>query len=339
MNQLNTSASCRRRSASRREFVAGAIALVAAPLAAGAQQPRNRPLIAFLGAQADSPTGLRRQIVPALAKAGWVEGQNFDAVWRFANGDLARLAGLAREIVSVNPDIILAASTATVVELHKLTSTIPIVGTVVSDPIGLGLSSSFARPDRNFTGTIASIESLSGKILDIALDLMPATARVGVLSNPQGPNTPAFLVPVLEVAKARKVELVSADVSAPDQIDQAIAFFARERVDFILPTSDPLFSAERIRIVQLALAVRLPVVHQYKYMVDAGGLMSYGPSSVAMVERGAYFVDRLLRGAKISDLPLEFAMTFELAINLITAKALGIAIPEIVMLRATDVIE
>jgi putative tryptophan/tyrosine transport system substrate-binding protein len=322
---------------SRRTFAVGALGSVAAPLVARAQQ-RARPMLGFLGGSDDRPSGLRA-IVGALQATGWVEGRTHDAVWRFGEGDLGRIRAYAQELVALNPNLIVTSSTPAAIAVRSLTRTIPFVGTVVSDPIGNGLSSSFNRPDANFTGTISNIETLPGKILDVGLDLFPRASRIGVLSVPDDPITNAFLPPIAEVARAKNVEIVHAGARSALEIEPAIAGLGVVRVDFLFVASNALLIAERHRVAAGVMSAKLPAIGQYRDYVGAGLLMSYGPSLQAMIERGAYFVDRILRGAKIVELPLEFPTTFDLVVNLKAAKSLGLTLPEIIMIRATEVIE
>jgi putative ABC transport system substrate-binding protein len=326
----------------RRTFLAGTGAvLLAAPLAADAQQARKVPRIGFLGARAPSESSpLIDAFRQGLRELGWVEGQNIVIDYRFAEGRLDRLPDLAAELVRLKVDIIVAHPTAGAVAAKNATGTIPIVMISVGDPIGLGLIASFARPGRNATGLSYSAGlEIVGKQLELLKETVPKVRRVAILSNPANPSRPGAIKEVNLAARSLGVQLQILEARGPNEFDGAFAAMTTERVGALLVMLDAMFSLHRTRLADLAARSRLPAAYGSRESVEAGGLMSYGPSQRDLFRRSATYVDKILKGAKPADLPVEQPTKFELVINLKTAKALGLTIPQSVLGRADEVIQ
>jgi putative tryptophan/tyrosine transport system substrate-binding protein len=317
----------------RREFITllgGATA--AWPLAARAQQAGRVPTIGFLGSATPATQGQWvTAFVQRLRELGWVEGHNLAIDYRWAEGRSERFADIAAEIVRLKVDVIVAATTPAALAAKQATSVIPIVFAGVSDPVGTGLVASLARPGANVTGLSNLISDTGGKRLEFLREVVPGLRRLAIMANVSNPAVaPAARTFGLEVAilEVRRVE------------DIASAFDAlKGRTDALYVCADPLMYTNRIRINTLALSVRLPTMHGLREYVEAGGLMSYGANIADHFRRNAEYVDKILRGAKPGDLPIEQPTKFDLVINLTTAKALGLDIPPTLLARADEVIE
>ena len=327
----------------RRAFIAGTLGLLATPHAAGAQQAGKVHRIGFLGS--GSITGdprTREAFREGLRELGWVEGQNLVIEYRFAEGRSDRLPDLAAELVRLNVDVIATGPTPPVLAAKKATGKIPIVGMSFTDPVGLGLVASLARPGGNVTGVSYGVGTETfGKGLALLKETVPKVRRVAFLSNPaNNPAQPLVVTSVKSAARALGIELRLLEVRGPAEFDDAFAAMARDGVEALLVQTDPayLLPGAAPRLADLAVKGRLPSMHAQRAAVEAGGLMSYGPSIVALWRRGAVFVDKILKGAKPADLPIEQPTKFELIINLKTAKALGLTIPPAVLARADEVI-
>ena len=324
----------------RRRFLAGAAAFFAAPLVARAQQAGKVPRIGFLSTGSANTLRLVEGFRQGLLELGWVEGQNVGIDYRFAEGRFDRLPDLAAELLRLKADVIVAGATPAAVAAKKATGTIPIVMVGVGDPIGLGLIASLARPGGNVTGTSFSIGSLaSGKGLELFKETAPNVRRVAVLSNPGNPSHALAIREVRDAARAMGVQLQFLEARAPNQFDGAFVAMAKGRAEALLVAPDSMFALHGARLADLAAKKRLPSIYGFREPVEAGGLMSYGPSVVAVWRRAAFFVDKILKGAKPGDLPVEEPTSFELVINLKTAKALGVTIPPSLLQRADQVIE
>jgi ABC-type uncharacterized transport system substrate-binding protein len=325
----------------RREFIAlvGGAA-VAWPSNGLAQSPPKRPLIGFLllsskaaGARYYSgfPLGMR--------ELGYLEGRDYGLEDRYADGDASRLPLLAEELVRLKPDLIVTATTPGVLAAKQATASIPIVGVNLTDPVGFGLAASEARPGGNVTGILFRLEGLTGKLVEIALDLMPGTEKMGVLVDV---TNPANLLQrrEIEVAAANSaVTLAPIDVRAVEEIGAAIQTFVRERASIVVVLASGTFVNARRQIASFALASRLPTVCTFREHVEEGSLISYGIDLRQNYRRAAYFVDKILKGEKPGDLPMEFPTKVELVINVTTAKAIGVTIPATLLARADEVIE
>jgi putative ABC transport system substrate-binding protein len=275
-----------------------------------------------------------------LRELGWHEGQNIAVEYRFAEGQAERIAAQAAQLVAERVDVIVAMPAAGAVAARRATASIPIVVVSVADPVRMGLASSLAQPGGNLTGLSFSVglESIT-KALQLFREVIPAASRIAVMTNP---NNPAQAVAVADIEKAGRalgLELQFVQAGNAVEIDLAFAAMARERVTALFVAPESQFVLHRARLAELAAKHRLPSMHGVRENVDAGGLLSYGPSLSAQARRAAAYVDKILKGAKPGDLPIEQPTTFELVINLKTARALGITMPQPVLLRADEVIE
>jgi putative tryptophan/tyrosine transport system substrate-binding protein len=323
----------------RRAFL-GTLAVFAAPLAAGAQQTGTIHRIGYLST--DSAAGPRpvEAFRHALRELGWVEGQNIVIERRFAEGRFDRLPDLATELVRLKVEVIVAGVTPAAVAAKNATRTIPIVMFGVGDPVGLGLVASLGRPGGNVTGLSFSVGmDTFGKALELLKETLPKVRRLAVLWNPANPAHAAATGNVKAAATSLAMQLQLLEAREPNEFEGAFAVMAKQRVDALLIVSDGMFVLHRARLTDLAIRNRLPSMHAVREMVEAGGLMSYGPSIVVAWRRAAFFVDRILKGANPADLPVEQPTKFELVINLRTAKALGLTIPASLLQRADQVLE
>jgi putative ABC transport system substrate-binding protein len=323
----------------RRAFVVGGAVAFAAPLCAGGQQARNVHRIGYLasGSATASPHESFRQ---GLRELGWVEGHNILIDYRFAEGSFDRLPDLAAELVRLKVDVIAAGPTPAAVAAKNATGTIPIVMVNVGDPVGVGLIASLARPGGNVTGLSFSVGmDTLGKGLELLREAVPKVRRVAILSNPANPSHALAISNVKTAARSLGVELKLLEARGPNEFDGAFGAMAKERVGALLVVADSMFILHRARLADLAATNRVPSMHGVRTNVEAGGLISYGPSSEAAWRRAAVFVDKIFKGATPADLPVEQPSTFELVINLKTAKALGLTIPPSLLARADHVIE
>jgi putative ABC transport system substrate-binding protein len=323
----------------RRAFITLLGGAAAWPLAARAQQPQKVARIGFLGLGPASAWSDRLGALRAgLGDLGWVEGKNILIEFRWADG-VEQLPQLAAELVAMNVDIIFAPSSTMVEPARQATKTIPIVFSNHADPIGTGHVASLARPGGNITGLSELTTELNVKALETFREAVPQARRIGVLWNPTTPSQ----VPGLQSVKAagEKLGLALRIVSAAraEEFDGALASMTREGVGGVFVVPSPLTILERARLGELALKHRLPTMFGAKESVQAGGLMSYGPDRNDMSRRAAFYIDKILKGAKPADLPVEQASKYLLVINLKTAKALGLEIPPTVLARADEVIE
>jgi putative tryptophan/tyrosine transport system substrate-binding protein len=269
-----------------------------------------------------------------------VEGQNIVIDYRFAEGRFDRLPDLAAELVRLRVDVIMAGPTPPAVAAKNATGTIPIVVAGVGDPVELGLIASLAHPGGNVTGLSFSVGmDIFGKGLELLREAVPKFRRVAILSNPANPSHALAITNVKAAAGSLGVQLQLLEAREPNQFDGAFAAMAKERVDALLVVADGMFIFHRARLADLTAKNRVPSMHGVRENVEAGGLMSYGPSTVAAWRRAAFFVDRILKGAKPADLPVEQPTKFELVINLKTAKTLGLDMPASLLARADEVIE
>ena len=325
----------------RRTFLSALTgSLLAAPLAAGAQQVGKVSRIGYLSAGSDTANPrVREAFRQGLRELGWVEGQNIIIEYRWAEGRFDRLPDLAAELVRLKVDVLVAAPTPAALAAKNATGTIPIVGMSLTDPIGLGLVASLARPGGNVTGVSYSVGAeIFGKDLELLKEVVPRVRRVAVLSNPASPARPLTISNVKDAARSLGLQLQLLEARGPRDFDGAFAAMAKERVGALLVVTDPAFIPHRARLVDLAVKNRLPSIFTQREDAEAGGLMSYGPRLSDLHRRGATYVDKILKGAKPADLPVEQPTKFELVINLKTAKALGLTIPQSLLGRADEVI-
>jgi putative ABC transport system substrate-binding protein len=326
-------------------FVSPGILLAALLFGAGPAAPAEETTkvfrIGYLGA--GSVTGnpaLLDTFREGLRERGWIEGKNVAIEYRWAEGRFERLPALAAELVALKVDIIAASPTPGVVAAKNATHSIPIVGMGLTDPVGHGVLRDLARPGENVTGVTYSVGSdIFGKDLELLREVVPKVRRVAVLSNPSSPSRPLTLKNIKTAAGKLRLHLQIVDARGPGDFDDAFATMAREGAEALLVITDPAYSGHRARLTELALRFRLPSIFTQREDAEAGALMSYGPRLADLWLRGAYYVDRILRGAKPGDLPVEQPTKFELAVNLKTARVLGLTIPGSVLARADPVIE
>ncbi|WGR73302.1 MULTISPECIES: ABC transporter substrate-binding protein [unclassified Bradyrhizobium] len=318
-----------------------AFALWAFGLSAGAheQQASRSYRIGYLGFGALTST-LREVFERELRDLGWIEGQNIFIDYRFADGDRDRLPGLAAELVKLKADVVVASPTPAAQAARNVTQAIPIVGIGLDNPVRHGLIASLAQPGGNVTGlSYSDGPEIFRKDLSLLHEMAPNIRHVAVLSNSASPNHLVAMENIEAAAKSLGLELLLLDVDAPDRFEIAFATMARERVQALFVFGDPMFSVYRFRLAELSVQYRLPTVYTNRPHVDAGGLMCYGPSFPELWRRAAAYVDKILRGAKPADLPVEQPVTYELVINLKTAKALGVEVPPTLLVQADAVIE
>jgi putative ABC transport system substrate-binding protein len=327
----------------RRKFL-GALAggLLAPPLAAEAQQAAKAPRIGFLAGNLAAIPHLREAFRQGLRDLGYVEGRNVVIEYRDAEGKLERFPALAAELVALKVDVIVASGTLAALAAKQATRTLPIVFSPAADPVTSGLVTSLARPGGNVTGLSVLHSELVGKWLEQLKHAVPGVTRIAVLWQPGafGERTEKDILKRAEVAgRELGVQLQFVEARGPADIDRAFLDMTRERAGALTVLTSNMFVTERRRLVDLAAKNRLPAVYPWREAVDAGGLMAYGPNLADVYRRAATYVDKILKGAKPADLPVEQPTKFELVINLKTAKALGLTIPQSLLGRADEVIK
>jgi ABC-type uncharacterized transport system substrate-binding protein len=324
----------------RREFITllgGAAA--AWPLAARAQRPRPRiAFLAFTSAQAEGARN-KASFVDGLRAIGYVEGRTVDIDDRYADGDTARLAPLARELIALKPDVALAESMSPVFAMKSIAPELPIVCPLLSDAALSTLVTSYARPAGSVTGLANLVEGVVTKLFELALDMIPGAVRIGILTNPTGASMALFVRQFDAAARSRGIMLIDAQAHAAEDLAPAFDSFAKGQVQAIVVTPNALFTSQTSRIVQLALSARLPAIFSESQSVELGGFASYGVDRRENFRRAAPYADKILKGAKPGDLPIEFPTKLELVVNLKTANALGIMVPAAILGRADEVIE
>jgi putative ABC transport system substrate-binding protein len=326
----------------RRAFMAAiASALLAAPLAAEAQPPARIPTVGLL--LPTTPAGsahLVEAFRQGLRELGDVEGNTFTLLLRYAEGRSERLPELARDLVSLKVDVIVTSTDVAIAAVKRETRTIPTVMAVSGDPVGTGFVASLARPGGNVTGLSGVSPELSGKRLELLKQVVPGLARVAFLWNPDLRSAVLDYKETEATASSLHLELQSVEISAAGDVGRAFSVLTGQRAQaLIVAPGSAVMLSNRAEILALTLKTRLPAMFPVKEWVVEGGLMSYGPSLPAMYRRAATYVDKILKGAKPADLPVERPTKFELAINLKTAKALGLTIPPSLLQRADQVIE
>jgi putative tryptophan/tyrosine transport system substrate-binding protein len=319
-----------------------AVSLALAPLAVEVQATRNVHTIGFLGPPL-SAGGLVQGFLQGLRDLGYIEGQNIRIEYRYTDvalqGHAELFPRLAAELVQLKPDVLVVSVTEAALAAKNATSTIPIVMVSVPDPVAAGLVASLARPGGNVTGLSRQTRDIIGKTLQLLKEALPETTRVELLANPSDPLGSRMVEDVKEAAKLLGVQLKIVEARTPTELEGAFSTMHADRASALLVVGGAGFYLNRAQIAGLALKKRLPSVFQNREFVEAGGLLSYAPSTVANYRRAAFFVDRILKGAKPSDLPVEQPTQFELVINLKTAKALNLTIPQALLLRADQVIQ
>ena len=317
-----------------------AVLLLAGPLAAEAQAPAKIPRIGFLSASLSSDPGGRIEAFrQGLRELGYVEGQNIAIEYRFAEGRSERLPALAAELVRLKVDVIVTGSPPAPEAAKQATSTIPIVFAVTGEPVAVGLVASLARPGGNITGLASIGGEVVGKQLEMLKEVTPKVSRVAVLQNPSNQSHPFVLRQAEGAARTLGLQLHFVQAGNAPEIDAAFAKMRSQRAGGVLVLRDSFFLAQRAQIAAHTAKNRLPSVDGLRGQAEAGGLMAYGASTPHMYRRAATYVDKILKGAKPGDLPVEQPTKFELVINLKTAKALGLTIPPSLLQRADEVIQ
>jgi len=322
----------------RRSFLAALVGgLVAAPAGAGAQSRTKVAKVGVLLYSTPHADPSVQAFLQGMRDLGYREGQNVDIDYRFADGKPDRLPGLAAELVQQKPDIIVAFGGDVTSAAQQATRTIPIVMQVSNDPVQAGLVSSLARPGANITGATLILDALAGKRLALLKEIAPRVTRAGILWNPEHAD-PEFRE-CQHAAQALGIKLQSLEVRQPEDFDPAFQVATRERSETIVIVSSRLVNLHRQRILDFSIRNRIPLVGDWGPWVPGGALVSYGPNVADLSRRAATYVDRIVRGARPADLPVEQPTRFELAVNLKTARALGLTIPPSLLQRADQVIE
>jgi putative ABC transport system substrate-binding protein len=324
-------------SPTRRRVLAAAGTLLL-PIAARAQTAKRRR-IAYLAsgspAAAEPFLEVFRQALRAL---GYRDDGDIEIEIRGADGQVERLPDLARELVHLGPEVIVTATPQAAYAAKQATSTIPIVISI-GDPVGLGFVSSLAHPGGNITGLSTVSPEMAGKWLQLLKTVIPGTERIAFLVNLRNPQQVPLLQIAQQAARTLRTDLLSVEASTSDEIDDAFATMAREHAQALIVTGDPVFFLERPRIVGYTASHKLPAIFQWREFAAIGGLMSYGPDQIDLFRRAATYVDKILKGAKPADLPVEQPTKFQLVVNLKTAQALGLTIPTVILAGADEVIE
>jgi putative ABC transport system substrate-binding protein len=322
----------------RRAVVAAAATTLLRPSLAAAQAGGKVPRIGFLSPNA--PGALGEGLRQGLRDLGYVEGQSLVIVYRSAGGKFGRLPELAAELVRENVDVIVAHVTQASLAAKSATRTIPIVMLGVGDPVGAGLVESLARPGENVTGTSGQNTAVVGKSLQLLVEAFPRVSKVAVLWNPANAVFQGQMVRETEAAaRALRIQRQLVEARTVDDLDVAFRTMARHGVGALIVLADPVFNEHSARLAELAVKARLPTIYGIREVPEAGGLMSYGPDRLALGRRSATYVDRILKGAKPADLPIEQPTKFELVVNLKAAKALDLVLPQSVLGRADTIIQ
>jgi putative ABC transport system substrate-binding protein len=314
------------------------LGLLVMPLAVDAQQRAKMPRVGFVCAMS-GPSSHTEGFLRGLRELGYVEGKNIAIEYRFADGRLERFRDFAAELVKQKVDIIVVASSQAIHPAKDATRTIPIVMAQSDDPVGSGFVAGLARPGGNITGLTTMSPELSGKRLELLKEVVPRVSRVAVLWNAANPVAALELTETEVAARVLGVKLQPLKVKGPNDLGPAFSAMTRERSGAVIVLPDFIFFDHRARLVDLAAKSRLPVIYEGREFADAGGLMAYGPRYDELFRRSAVFVDKILKGAKPADLPVEQPTRFDLVINGKTAKALGLTIPQSVLIRADQVIQ
>jgi len=326
---------------SRRAFLTGSVALLSAPLAAEAQQAAKVYRIGVILTSAPNESGhLIKALEEGMRELGYVDERNIVFERRFAEGRQERLPLLAAELVRLKVDVLVTGSNAVIAAVKQVTATIPVVMAVSRDPVGAGFIASLARPRGNITGlTNDPGPEIIGKYLELLKEAAPRVSRVAYLWNPVPPGAGTYKNAVESAARTLGVTFQSVEVRGREEFDAAFAAMVRERANGVVVAVDPVFVGPRSQVVLLAARNRLPAVYGLREFAEVGGLMSYGPNIADQFRRAATYVDKILKGAKPGDLAVEQATKFELVINLKTAKALGLTVPDSLLRRADEVIQ
>ena len=338
MNRVRTVVAVDRRAFVTTFVTMGAAGALLRPRAASAQPAGRVVRVGYLTPSSLSTRGGMPELRQRLRDLGYVEGRDIRFEIRAANEDFERLPDLAADLVRSGVDLIVAVSSPAIRAAENATATIPIVMVSGTDPVAGLLVASLARPDSNVTGVTTFLPELAGKRLEVLRECVPGLRRVAVLANLRNPSSAAAARETEAAGRAMGLEIQVADARLPEQYPEAFASITRGGARAVFVTTDPVLSSNRERIIQLASRHRLPAMYEWREIVEAGGLLAYGPSLAEVNTRLAGYVDRILKGAKPADLPVERPTRFELAVNLRTAAALGITIPAAVVARAERVI-
>jgi len=325
----------------RREFITLLSGIVAAwPLAARAQQPAKIPRIGFLGnSTATMEANLIGPLRDGLRELGYEEGRNVIIEFRWAEGKYDQFPALVAELLAAKVDVIITAGTPATLAIKKATSTVPLVFIAVGDPVGTGVVPNLGRPGGNITGLSSIAPDLEGKRLELLREVVPKLSHVAFFLNPANAFHTASMRQARVAAQSLGIKLQPMEVNKSEQLDGAFASIVKEKPDALLILADRVFLHNRKRMMEFAIQQRLPSVNAYRELVEAGGLISYGPSYEDMHRRAAVYVDKILKGTKPADLPIEQPTKFTLLINLKTAKTLGLTVPPTLVARADELIE
>jgi putative ABC transport system substrate-binding protein len=325
----------------RKLLVALGAGALAAPFASFGQQQGKVWRVGFLAPRRpDSPaTDVYAGFQRGMRELGYIEGKNLVIEWRYADGALDRLPKLAAELVQLKVDVIVTSGTPAAIAVQKATAAIPVIMGMAPDPVGDGLVKSLARPGGNITGLSTVTADASPKRLELLLDMVPRLSRVAVMMNPGNSTHRRILQSIQAAAQKAGVKVLPVEVRTAQEIDSAFSVMAREKVGAVILTTGGLLNQLEVRVAELMAKSRLPSIADRSEYAEAGGLMGYGDNRSETFRRAATYVDKILKGAKPSDLPVEQPTKFELFINGKTAKALGIKIPNSILVQATKVIE
>jgi putative ABC transport system substrate-binding protein len=326
----------------RREFIAGLGSTAAWPLAVRAQQgDRVRRIGVLMPYDENEPLGKTAfsAFTQALADLGWTEPGNVRMELRWPGGDINRIRAVANELVGLHPDIIVTSGGAATVACQRETRTIPIVFAIGGDPVASGIVARLDRPGGNITGFASREATLGGKWLELLSEIAPGLKRAAIMFNPDFPALSAYMPSFETAARSLKIALIRELVHSDEEIEAAINSLGREPGRGLVATPDAWTTVHRAPIISAAARNNVPVVYSLSEAAREGGLLSYGPDRVDTFRRAATYVDRILRGEKPGDLPVQFPTKFEMVVNLKTAKALGLAVPQSILLRADEVIE
>jgi putative ABC transport system substrate-binding protein len=307
-------------------------------LAVGPAEARPRLALLTLGT-AQEKVEDAAALADGLRRLGYVEGQNVDIEYRYAAGDVQRLKPLAQELIASKPDVLLGAEPSAARAIKSVAPNLPIVCLALTDALIPDLIASYSRPGGSVTGIAQSVEGVTGKLVELALEIVPGTVRIGFLSNPAGASMRLFAQSIDAGARARGVAVLTEAATKRDELAPAFDRLGKQEAQAIIVPVNGLFRTHRAQIVQLALAARLATIFAERQFIEAGGLASYGVNEKENYRRAAGYIDKILKGAKPGDLPVEFPTKIELVVNLKTAKALGLAVPPTLLARADEVIE
>ncbi|MGH8691882.1 MAG: ABC transporter substrate-binding protein [Burkholderiales bacterium] len=327
--------------ARRKILAAVGASLLCSPLLALAQRDkiwRVGFIVSATSPQVFTASGRTEAFLQGMRELGYAEGRNLVVDWRYAEGKYERLIEIATDLVQLKVDVIVATASPAIRAAQKATSTIPIVMVATADPLGSGFVASLARPGGNTTGLSSGSTIVSAKHIELLMTAVPRLSNVGVLGDPGSSSLPAILEELRSAAKKLGLKLVRADVKTPQEIEAAFGVMKRERVDGLIVVQAPLTVANRRQITELAAKLQIPAIYGTRDYTETGGLMSYGTNLLENYRRAAAYVDKIFKGAKPGDLPVEQPTKFELVINLKAAKALGLTIPPDLLLRAEELI-